>query len=335
MLVHIKSIISRANKGGFAVGAFNTSNLEVTLGIIRGAVKKKSPVIVQLSEATIAYAGLSNIFALIKIIAETDGKNIPIAVHLDHGKSQEIIEACVRAGLSSVHRDGSALSFEENIKVTKKAVIFAHRHGVFCQGELGAMLGHEGLTKITVPKNHDLYMTDPKLAAEFVKRTGVDTLAISVGTLHGNFVGIERIDFARFINKAVITEEIENFKPEHTFQDFAVDERLKKAVIAHGYKEPTPIQDRTIPHIIKGCDLVGVANTGTGKTAAFLVPLINKVLLNSKELVLIIVPTRELAIQIDQELKAFVRGMKIFSPSVTARWWKPFIRPQFAVIGLF
>jgi superfamily II DNA/RNA helicase len=123
----------------------------------------------------------------------------------------------------------------------------------------------------------------------------------------------ERIDFARFINKAVITEEIENFKPEHTFQDFAVDERLKKAAIAHGYKEPTPIQDRTIPHIIKGCDLVGVANTGTGKTAAFLLPLINKVLLNSKELVLIIVPTRELAIQIDQELKAFVRGMKIFS----------------------
>ena len=123
----------------------------------------------------------------------------------------------------------------------------------------------------------------------------------------------ERIDFNRFINKAVITEEIENFKPEHAFQDFAVDERLKKAVIAHGYKEPTPIQDRTIPHILKGADLVGVANTGTGKTAAFLVPLINKVLLNSKELVLIIVPTRELAIQIDQELKAFVRGMKIFS----------------------
>ena len=123
----------------------------------------------------------------------------------------------------------------------------------------------------------------------------------------------ERIDFNRFINKAVITEEVEHFKPEHAFQDFAVDERLKKAVIAHGYKEPTPIQDRTIPHILKGADLVGVANTGTGKTAAFLVPLINKVLLNSKELVLIIVPTRELAIQIDQELKAFARGMKIFS----------------------
>lgn len=123
----------------------------------------------------------------------------------------------------------------------------------------------------------------------------------------------ENIDFTRFVNKAVITEEVEHFVPEHSFQDFAVDERLKKSVITHGYKEPTPIQDRTIPHILKGCDLVGVANTGTGKTAAFLVPLINKVLINSKELVLIIVPTRELAIQIDQELRVFVRGMKIFS----------------------
>lgn len=123
----------------------------------------------------------------------------------------------------------------------------------------------------------------------------------------------ERIDFSRFINKAVITEEVEHFKPEHSFQDFAIDQRLKQAVITHGYKDPTPIQDRTIPHILKGVDLVGVANTGTGKTAAFLIPLINKVRLNSKELVLIIVPTRELAIQIDQELKSFVRGMKIFS----------------------
>jgi len=123
----------------------------------------------------------------------------------------------------------------------------------------------------------------------------------------------ERIDFSRFINKAVITEEVEHFKPEHSFQDFAIEQRLKQAVIAHGYKDPTPIQDRAIPHVLKGLDLVGVANTGTGKTAAFLIPLINKVLHKPKELVLIIVPTRELAIQIDSELKGFVRGMKIFS----------------------
>lgn len=123
----------------------------------------------------------------------------------------------------------------------------------------------------------------------------------------------ERIDFSRFINKAVITEEVEHFKPEHSFQDFVIDQRLKQTILTHGYQDPTPIQDRTIPHILKGLDLVGVANTGTGKTAAFIIPLLNKVILNFKEKVLIIVPTRELAIQIDQELKQFARGMRIFS----------------------
>lgn len=123
----------------------------------------------------------------------------------------------------------------------------------------------------------------------------------------------ERIDFSKFINKAVITEEVEHFKPEHQFSDFAIDQRLKQAVIKHGYTEPTPIQDRTIAHILRGVDLVGAANTGTGKTAAFLIPLINKIILQPKELVLIIVPTRELAIQIDQELKSFAKGMRIFS----------------------
>ena len=123
----------------------------------------------------------------------------------------------------------------------------------------------------------------------------------------------ERINPAKFIHKAVITEEVENFVPEHSFQDFKVDERLKLAISAKGYKTPTPIQDRAIPHILKGLDLVGVANTGTGKTGAFLVPLIDKVLRNRKEKVLIVVPTRELAIQIDSEHKGFAKGMKIFS----------------------
>ncbi len=122
------------------------------------------------------------------------------------------------------------------------------------------------------------------------------------------------IDPSRFINKVTtITEEAPVFKPEHAFTDFAIDPRLKATITAKGYKDPTPIQDKTIPHILKGLDLVGIANTGTGKTAAFLIPLIQKVLVNPKENVLIIVPTRELAIQIDQELKAFVKGMGIFS----------------------
>ncbi len=121
------------------------------------------------------------------------------------------------------------------------------------------------------------------------------------------------IDPTKFINKAIITEEVENFIPEHKFTDFNITEQLKKGIIDKGYVMPTPIQDRTIPHIIKGADIVGIANTGTGKTAAFLIPLINKILLNRREQVLVMVPTRELAIQIEQELKGFTSGMKIFS----------------------
>lgn len=121
------------------------------------------------------------------------------------------------------------------------------------------------------------------------------------------------IEHARFINKAVITEEVEHFTPEHAFADFHIDEVLKAGILAKGYKLPTPIQDRSIPHILKGEDIVGIANTGTGKTAAFLIPLIDKVLKDRKQRILIVVPTRELAIQIQEELKGFTRGMKIFS----------------------
>ena len=121
------------------------------------------------------------------------------------------------------------------------------------------------------------------------------------------------IDPARFINKAVIIEEVEHFIPEHNFQDFNVDQTIKKAIASKGYITPTPIQDRVIAHILNGSDVVGVANTGTGKTAAFLIPLINKVILNRREMVLIVVPTRELALQIENELQGFTRGMRIFS----------------------
>lgn len=119
---------------------------------------------------------------------------------------------------------------------------------------------------------------------------------------------------SKFVNKAVVTtEEVVHYVPEHNFADFAVSDEVKQAVIAKGYITPTPIQDRAIPHVLKGQDVVGIANTGTGKTAAFLVPLIDKVRRDTTEQVLIIVPTRELALQIDQELKGLTRGMKMFS----------------------
>jgi ATP-dependent RNA helicase RhlE len=123
----------------------------------------------------------------------------------------------------------------------------------------------------------------------------------------------KHINPSLFVNKAVITEEVIHFVPEHNFTDFIIDEKLKVNIIKKGYVAPTPIQDKSIPHILKGLDLVGIANTGTGKTAAFLIPLINKVLTHPKENILFVVPTRELAIQIEEELKGFITGMGLYS----------------------
>jgi len=128
----------------------------------------------------------------------------------------------------------------------------------------------------------------------------------------GAFRG-KKIDPARFINKAVMGAGIDVVEIKHEFENFNLDSRLKKIITSRGYKTPTPIQDQTIPGAIKGIDIVGIANTGTGKTAAFLLPLINKIILNPKEKVLIVTPTRELALQIDEEFKLFTKGMKIFS----------------------
>ncbi|MBI3573538.1 DEAD/DEAH box helicase [Candidatus Kaiserbacteria bacterium] len=121
----------------------------------------------------------------------------------------------------------------------------------------------------------------------------------------------QRIDISRYINKAVITEAVEHFVPEHNFSDFSVDERLKANITAKGYVTPTPIQDRTIPHILRGQDVVGIANTGTGKTAAFLIPLLNKTLLDPSERVLIMVPTRELAQQIADEAQGLSKRLPV------------------------
>ncbi len=121
------------------------------------------------------------------------------------------------------------------------------------------------------------------------------------------------VHFSKYINKAVITETAEVFVPEHNFVDFAIDDKLKANIVKKGYITPSPIQDKIIPHVLNGQDVVGIANTGTGKTAAFLIPLIQKAIKNPKEEILVVVPTRELAIQIEEELKSFVTGMKIFS----------------------
>lgn len=145
--------------------------------------------------------------------------------------------------------------------------------------------------------------------------SGGRTTRPSQGRSGGSRFKGARIDVSKFINKARIVEETPAYIPEHAFADFALDPRLKKNVAERGYITPTPIQDRAIPRVLLGEDVIGIANTGTGKTAAFLLPLIHKVLGNPTERVIIVVPTRELALQIHDELRAVVKGLSIFAVS--------------------
>lgn len=196
-LEHIKNLVKKAQRERYGVGAFNTQNLEITLGIVRGAVAMRAPVIIQVSETTIEYAGLKPITHIVKTIAKNLAVNVPVALHLDHGRKFQSIVECIEAGFSSIMMDASDLPFDENVALTRKAVEYAHKRGVWAQGELGRLKGIEDVVKV---KEREAFMTDPTEAEEFVKKTGVDTLAVSIGNIHGivKFIkGVPKLDFKR------------------------------------------------------------------------------------------------------------------------------------------
>jgi len=184
------------------------------------------PLAVQTTENAIQYAGLKNIYTLIKTVIEEESGIVPVSIHLDHGKNLEIIEACLKIGYTSVHCDASALPFEENIHMTKEAAEMAHEHGALVQGELGNILGKEGLIKIQQGFNFKKLLTPPEQIAEYVERTGVDTVAVSLGNLHGHFVGDENLDFERL---TTIHEQIKIPIVLHGGSGIS-DEQIKKAI---------------------------------------------------------------------------------------------------------
>jgi len=181
MLVTNKDLMIPASENGYAVGAFNVQNLESTLAIAEAATEENSPVIMQITPSVIKYAGLAYISNLVK----TAAKNVPVpvAMHLDHGGDFEIAVKCIEAGFTSVMIDGSFLSFDENIAVTKRVVDVAHPRGVSVEAELGKLAGVEERTV----EEKDAILTDPEAAVEFVEKTGVDTLAVAIGTSHGAY----------------------------------------------------------------------------------------------------------------------------------------------------
>lgn len=182
-LVTTTEMFQKAYEGGYAVGAFNVNNMELVQGITEAAGELNSPLILQVSAGARKYANHTYLVKLVEA-ALAEQSHIPIALHLDHGADFEICKACIDGGFSSVMIDGSHHSFEDNIAVTKQVVEYAHAHGVVVEGELGQLAGIEDDVNVSA---EDAKYTQPSQVEEFVSRTGVDSLAIAIGTSHGAF----------------------------------------------------------------------------------------------------------------------------------------------------
>jgi len=193
-LVDTKKMFRMAYSNGYAVGAFNVNNMEITQGIVSAIAEEKSPLILQISRGARKYASMSYLRAIIDV-AVKENPDIPIAMHLDHGDTFETCKQCVDDGFTSVMIDGSHQSFEDNIKVTRKVVDYAHDRGVVVEAELGQLGGIE--EDVVGVEDVAAHLTDPDQAIEFIERTGVDSLAVAIGTSHGayKFKTVPRLAF--------------------------------------------------------------------------------------------------------------------------------------------
>lgn len=181
-LVTTTEMFKKAYEGGYAIGAFNVNNMEIIQGITEAAKEVNAPLILQVSAGARKYANHTYLVKLVEAAVEETG--LPIALHLDHGDSFELCKSCIDGGFTSVMIDGSHLPYEENIELTKKVVDYAHAHGVVVEGELGRLAGVEDAVNVSA---EDASYTRPEEVIDFVTRTGVDSLAIAIGTSHGAY----------------------------------------------------------------------------------------------------------------------------------------------------
>ena len=193
MLITNRDLLNSARQKAYAVGAFNINNLESLLAVAEAAVEEKSPVIIAVTPSAIKYAGLAYLAKIAKTAAES--ALVPMSLHLDHGENFETASKCIDAGFTSVMIDGSFLKFGENVALTKRVVDFAHPKGVSVEAELGRLAGVEESTV----EEKEAVLTDPNAAKEFVETTGVDALAVAIGTSHGayKFKAEPKLDFER------------------------------------------------------------------------------------------------------------------------------------------
>ena len=230
MFADTKKLLLKAQQGKYAVAHFNINNMEIVQGVVAAAQKLKAPVILATSEGALNYAGMNYLYAIAKTAAEK--ANIPIALHLDHGKDMDIIKQAIQKGYSSVMIDASHEEFEKNIRLTKQVVSLAHKKGISVEAELGTIGGAEDLVS-----SRNIIYTDPEKAEEFVRRTGCDFLAVAIGTSHGAY---------KFQEKASLRQDILQ----------KINSKVKVPLVLHGASG--------VPHgLVKmaekyGADLSGV-----------------------------------------------------------------------------
>ncbi|OIP79788.1 MAG: hypothetical protein AUK20_01870 [Parcubacteria group bacterium CG2_30_45_37] len=253
MLVHIKDIVREAQKGGYALGAFNVTNLESILAVARAAVKANSAAIIQVSESAIKYMGLKPVTHIVSTVAKNVAAAVPIALHLDHGSSFDAVFECINAGFTSVHIDASSLPLDENINLTKQVVKVAHARRVWVQGEVGAIVGSPGDISARLKA---IPLAKPEEVIKFVKETKVDTIAAAIGTAHGVHA-----------NEDIVFSLLK-----------AIKKQVKIPFILHG---GSGVADSKIKKAVK--EGVNIINVGTDLKVAFCQTLINTCLKNKKE----------------------------------------------------
>ena len=198
-LVGFKEMMENAQKGKYAIGAFNVENMEMVKAVLSAAEELKAPVILQTTPSTVSYGGATTYAAIVR--AEADNYNISVCLHLDHGNSYELAMEAIEAGYSSVMIDGSPLEYEGNIEVSKRVVEVAHKKGIPVEAELGKVGGKEDDLEVEVDTN-----TDPAKAQDFIERTGIDSLAVAIGTAHGFYEGTPVLDKERLSEINALTD---------------------------------------------------------------------------------------------------------------------------------
>lgn len=224
-LVNPLSFIKKADQCGAAIASFNVHNLETIQAVVDGAKKERCPVIIQTTPGTLKHAGIPYICAIVKAAAEE--ADIPIALHVDHCKSFEVIMQCIRYGYTSVMIDSAHLPYEENVEMVKKVVECAHSVGVAVEGELGRIGGTED--DMTIDERTATF-TVPSEAKDFVEKTGLDTLAVAIGTAHGEYKGEPKLDFERLSEIRALIDLPLVLHGASGVPDYQIKESLKRGI---------------------------------------------------------------------------------------------------------